>query len=90
MTLVETVSISTAFLGVIASFYGFFNWLRHTERKRLESERQLVHALNNFALVRTAIEQLQEELQEQTIELAQIKTYLSYTLPFADKPRGLK
>lgn len=80
MSLSALLSIIATCLGVIATLYAFYSWLHSTERKRIESERQLSHALNNYASLGVAIVDLKEVLQEQTIELAQIKTLLNYSL----------
>ncbi len=77
-------------LAVSASLYAFFNWLKTSERRRLESERQLTHALNNFAAVSSAINQLHEQMEEQTVELAQIKILLNMAGSGDRRYRGVK
>lgn len=83
------LTLTATIFGLMATAWTFLAWLRTQERKRLEGERQLSHALNNFGNLSNAIGQLQEDLKEMTIELAQIKTLLSLGLnvPALDKPR---
>jgi hypothetical protein len=73
-------------LALATFFWAFLGWLKNTERKRFETERQLTHALNNFASLKDAFEVLQEEISQLTIEIVQIKTLVN--VHFANSQSG--
>lgn len=80
----STLGLVASALGVAASLYAFYSWLRQTERQRLDSERQLAHALRNYEQLARAIAQLQEQLEQQTIALNRLEIQIQ----FAAERRG--
>lgn len=78
------IAIAGSLFSLGASIYGLLTWQRAQMRQRIEHERQLAHALKNYACLSEAVRQLQEETEQQTLELAQIKTLLSMAVAPAD------
>lgn len=78
------LAIAGSLISLSASLYGVLTWQRNCMRQRIEHERQLAHALKNYAQLGEAIAQLQEQTEQQTLELAQIKTLLSIVAAPAD------
>lgn len=88
----QYLSLVATILGISASLFTFFNWFRSLQRRQLESERQLSHALNNFSAIQVAIAQLQESVDQLTLAVNRLEVYLNARLdgisPGSSKIRG--
>jgi hypothetical protein len=80
MTIDKLLPLIIACISITCSSWAFYNWLSGNARKRIESERQLAHALNNFTTLHNAIGQLQEEIEQLTLEMVQVKTLMSLNM----------
>ncbi len=67
---------------------GFLAWLRKDERERYARERELAHALKNFQTVSTAVNQLEDKIDEGFADVNQELSNIRTVLQMPPSRRG--